>query len=253
MELISTHVGADFDGFAAMMVARRFHPEARLFFPGSREGSLRRMIAARGLEISEIRQKEVDPAALTRVILCDIRQRDRIGVVASWLEANPGIEVWAYDHHPASPSDVEVTGGLIDPAAGSTSTLLVEELRRRGVAAHGRGGGPPAHGDLRGHGLPHLHDHRPPRSPRRRLAAGAGGRPRGRARLRLPAARPGAARRAPPHDPAPGGAPRPRPPGGDRRGGAGASTSRSWRRWSPAAWRCSSCRSSSPSSARGTA
>jgi tRNA nucleotidyltransferase (CCA-adding enzyme) len=134
MELISTHVGADFDGFAAMLVARRFHPEARLFFPGSRGLSLRRMIAARGIEVPEVRQKQVDPAALTRVILCDIRQSGRIGVVASWLEANPGIEVWAYDHHPASPSDVAVTGGLVDPAAGSTSTLLAEEARRRGLA-----------------------------------------------------------------------------------------------------------------------
>ncbi|MBW8879108.1 MAG: CBS domain-containing protein [Acidobacteria bacterium] len=135
MELLSTHVGADFDAFAAMLVARRFHPEARLFFPGSREGSLRRMIEARGIEIPELRQKDVDPAALTRLILCDIRQRDRIGVVASWLAANPGIEVWAYDHHPASPSDLAVAGGIVDPLAGSTSTLLAEELRRRGLAA----------------------------------------------------------------------------------------------------------------------
>src|SRR3954470_18848161 len=100
MELIATHLGADFDAFAAAMVARRFHPEARLFFPGSREGSVRRMIEARGLEVPEIRQKDVVPAALTRVILCDIRQRGRIGIVASWLEANPGIELWRYPPPP---------------------------------------------------------------------------------------------------------------------------------------------------------
>src|SRR5581483_10145699 len=98
------------------------------------EGSVRRMIEARGIEVPEVRQKEVDPAALTRVILCDIRQRDRIGIVAGWLESNPGIEVWAYDHHPPSASDLELAGGLVDPAAGSTSTLLAEELRRRGLA-----------------------------------------------------------------------------------------------------------------------
>ncbi|HSU84245.1 MAG TPA: CBS domain-containing protein, partial [Thermoanaerobaculia bacterium] len=107
---------------------------AKLFFPGSREGSVRRMIEARGIEVPEVRQKELDPAALRRVILCDIRQRDRIGVVADWLAANPGIEVWAYDHHPASVSDLELTGGIVDPEAGSTSTLLAEELRRRGLA-----------------------------------------------------------------------------------------------------------------------
>jgi tRNA nucleotidyltransferase (CCA-adding enzyme) len=134
MEILTTHVGADFDAFAAMIVARRLHPEARLFFPGSREGSVRRMIEERGLEVPELRQKDVDPAALTRVILCDIRQRGRIGLVASWLEANPAIEVWAYDHHPAATGDLAVTGGIVDPEAGSTSTLLVEELRRQGLS-----------------------------------------------------------------------------------------------------------------------
>jgi tRNA nucleotidyltransferase (CCA-adding enzyme) len=134
VELISTHLGADFDAFASMLAARRLHPEAELFFPGSREGSVRRAIEARRLEVPELRQKDVDPAELTRVILCDIRQRDRLGILADWLEENPRIEVWAYDHHPPSPADLPVAGGIVDPAAGSTSTLIVEEFRRRGLA-----------------------------------------------------------------------------------------------------------------------
>jgi tRNA nucleotidyltransferase (CCA-adding enzyme) len=134
MELISTHLGADFDAFASMLAARRLHPGAELFFPGSREGSLRRTIEARRIEVPELRHRDVDPAELTRVILCDIRQRDRIGIVAEWLEANPRIEVWAYDHHPPSSADLAVAGGIVDPAAGSTSTLIVEELRRRGLS-----------------------------------------------------------------------------------------------------------------------
>lgn len=133
MELISTHIGADFDACAAMIAARRLHPRAQLFFPGSREESLRRMLEARQVELPELRRKDIDPALLTRVILCDIRQRDRIGVVAEWLEENPAIEVWAYDHHPDAESDLPVQGGRVDPAAGSASTLLVEELRRRGL------------------------------------------------------------------------------------------------------------------------
>lgn len=133
MELISTHIGADFDAFAAMVAASRLHPEAKMFFPGSREESLRRMLESGFVELSELRRKEVDPAALTRVILCDVRQKERIGVVAEWLEKHPEIEVWAYDHHPDTESDVEVRGGIVDPGAGSTSTILVEELRRRGM------------------------------------------------------------------------------------------------------------------------
>jgi tRNA nucleotidyltransferase (CCA-adding enzyme) len=137
MELLVTHIGADFDGFAAMLVGRKLHPQARLFFPGSREESLRRMIEGRQMEVPELRRKDVDPAEVRRVILCDTRQRDRIGIVAEWLEERPEIEVWAYDHHPASDSDLQPAGGIVDPEAGSTSTLLVEEIRRQGLAVSG--------------------------------------------------------------------------------------------------------------------
>ena len=133
MELLATHINADFDALAAMVAASRLHPGAQMFFPGSREESVRRMLESGLVEIAEVKRKDVDPAALTRVILCDVRQRDRIGVVAEWLETHPGIAVWAYDHHPDSGNDVAVSGGLVDPAAGSTSTLLVEEMERRGL------------------------------------------------------------------------------------------------------------------------
>lgn len=135
MELLVTHLGADFDAFAAMLVARRLHPEARLFFPGSREGSLRRMLEARGVELEELRHRDVDPAAVERIVLCDTRQRERLGVVAQWLEARPEIEVLAYDHHPDSPTDVAIASGRVDPAVGATSTLIAELLRERGLAA----------------------------------------------------------------------------------------------------------------------
>ncbi|HET9229554.1 MAG TPA: CBS domain-containing protein, partial [Thermoanaerobaculia bacterium] len=131
MELISTHIGADFDAFAAMVAAARLHPGAKMFFPGSREESVRRMLESGIVELSELKRKEIDPSVLTRVILCDVRQKERIGVVAEWLEANPGIEVWAYDHHPDAESDIQARGGIVDPDVGSTSTLMVEELRRR--------------------------------------------------------------------------------------------------------------------------
>jgi tRNA nucleotidyltransferase (CCA-adding enzyme) len=134
MELLATHIGADFDAFASMIAAARLHPEARLFFPGSREESLRRMLDSGVFELRELRRKDVAPEQLTRLILCDVRQKDRIGVVAEWIEQRPGLEVWAYDHHPDSATDVPVHGGIVDPAAGSTSTILVEELRRRGLS-----------------------------------------------------------------------------------------------------------------------
>ena len=133
MELITTHVGADFDAFASMIAARRLHPGAALFFPGSREESLRRMLATELIVLDEVKRKQIDPAALTRIVLCDTRQPHRLGIVARWLTADPGIERIAYDHHPPAGGDLELAGGVVDPAVGCTATLMVEELRRRGL------------------------------------------------------------------------------------------------------------------------
>ena len=37
MELIVTHIGADFDALGAMIAARRLHPDGVLFFPGQKK------------------------------------------------------------------------------------------------------------------------------------------------------------------------------------------------------------------------
>ncbi|HYU33955.1 MAG TPA: CBS domain-containing protein [Thermoanaerobaculia bacterium] len=133
MELLTTHINADFDALAALVAAQRLHPGAQMFFPGSREESVRRMLDSGFYEVTELKRKDIDPAEITRIILCDVRQRDRIGIVGEWLEQYPQIEVWSYDHHPDTAADVPVRGGLVDPGVGSTSTILIEEMRRRGL------------------------------------------------------------------------------------------------------------------------
>jgi tRNA nucleotidyltransferase (CCA-adding enzyme) len=133
MELLVTHINADFDALAAMVAAAHLHPGARMFFPGSREESVRRMLDSGLYELTELKHKEVDPAVITRVILCDVRQSDRIGIVAEWLDRFPEIEVVAYDHHPDSAVDIPVRGGIIDLEVGSTATIMVEEMRRQGL------------------------------------------------------------------------------------------------------------------------
>ena len=131
MELLSTHVGADFDALASVLVARRLHPRAEIFFPGSREASVRRLLATGFVEFAELRQRQIDPGRIERVILCDVRQRDRIGRLGEWLGQRPEIEIWAYDHH--ADGDLEISGGRIDSAVGSTSTILAEVLVERGM------------------------------------------------------------------------------------------------------------------------
>lgn len=132
MELLSTHVGADFDALASMLVARRLHPRAEIFFPGSREASVRKLLATGFVEFAELRQRQIDPSRIERVILCDVRQRDRIGKLGEWLAERPEIEVWAYDHH--REGDLDVSGGRVDPQVGSTSTILAELFAERDLS-----------------------------------------------------------------------------------------------------------------------
>lgn len=133
MELIATHLGADFDAFATMLAAKRLYPAAELFFPGSREEALRRFLETGLVELREIKRRQIDPAAIERVVLCDIRQRRRIGVLGEWLAARPEVPVLAYDHHPASDDDLPLAGGRVDPSVGACATLMVEELAGRGL------------------------------------------------------------------------------------------------------------------------
>ena len=44
MDIITSHIGADFDSLAAMVATKRLHPEAVLVFPGAQETSVRRYL-----------------------------------------------------------------------------------------------------------------------------------------------------------------------------------------------------------------
>ncbi len=41
MDVISTHINADFDAVASMIAAKKFYPDAVVVFPGSQEKSVR--------------------------------------------------------------------------------------------------------------------------------------------------------------------------------------------------------------------
>ena len=80
MDIITTHVNADFDCLGAMIAARRLYPGAEMIFAGSQEKSLREFflrstVYAYGFK----RIKDIDLAAVERLILVDVRQCDRIG------------------------------------------------------------------------------------------------------------------------------------------------------------------------------
>ena len=132
MEIITTHVNADFDAFASMVAAQKLYPDAVVAFPGSQEKSLRDFFMESTMYILSIeRAKDIDLDKVTRLILVDTRQASRIGRFAALAQSGK-VQVHVYDHHPDSEDDVKGNYELIRPV-GATTTLLIRLIRARDI------------------------------------------------------------------------------------------------------------------------
>lgn len=130
--VITTHINADFDAMASLLAAQKLYPRAVVVFPGSQEANLRNFFVksmAYLFNMADI--KDIDFAAVKRLVLVDTRQARRIGKMAELLE-RPGLEVHVYDHHPPAPNDIE-GHTVVHELTGANVTLLVERLRREGL------------------------------------------------------------------------------------------------------------------------
>jgi tRNA nucleotidyltransferase (CCA-adding enzyme) len=131
MDVIATHSNADFDGLASMVAARKVYPEAKLILPAGAQEAVRSFLAVHDLDISKL--KDIDLSQVTRLVLVDTQEPNRIGTLKSCLE-NPAVEVVVFDHHidPDSACAVRSKQSVIE-SVGATTTLLVEQLRRRHI------------------------------------------------------------------------------------------------------------------------
>ena len=87
IELITTHINADFDALASMLAAKKLYPDATIVFPGSQEKNLRNFFLHTSSYLFDFaRIKDVDLSKVKRLILVDTRQKKRIGKFKSLLE-----------------------------------------------------------------------------------------------------------------------------------------------------------------------
>lgn len=132
MDVITTHINADFDGLASMIAAKKLYPAAELVFAGSQEKNLRDFLAQEFSNIYEFKKiKHIDLTAVTRLIVVDTRHPGRLGPLQECLQ-NPDIELHIYDHHPDAPNDMKGTLEEIEPA-GSTATIFTRLFRERNM------------------------------------------------------------------------------------------------------------------------
>ncbi len=132
MDLITTHINADFDCLGSMIAARRLYPGAAMVFPGGQERTLREFFLKSAQYAFDFQKlKDIDLDQVDRLILVDVRQSSRIGPLDK-LANRPGLTLHIYDHHPDSAADLR---GEVEHvrAVGSTVTVLTLLFMERGL------------------------------------------------------------------------------------------------------------------------
>ena len=131
MDVIATHNNADFDGLASMVAAQKLFPGAKLVLSAGGQETVRNFLAVHDLGLAKL--KDIDLAQVTRLVLVDTQEPDRIGALKSCVE-NPSVEIVVFDHHvdEESPCAGRSKLSVIEPV-GATVTILVELLRQRHI------------------------------------------------------------------------------------------------------------------------
>ena len=132
MEIITTHLEADFDGIASMVAASKLYPNAILVLPGGAQTRERAYLAQHALPFTPIGQLTLSD--ITRLILVDADHQDRLGPLEKVIK-NQSVSVHIWDHHP-----MEATNPLTKRAeflkvesVGATITLLIETLQEQSL------------------------------------------------------------------------------------------------------------------------
>jgi tRNA nucleotidyltransferase (CCA-adding enzyme) len=132
IEVITTHMNADFDALASMLAAKKLYPGALIVFPGSQEKNLRNFFLHTSSYLFDfVRLKDIDFTRIKRLILVDTRQKKRIGKFKKLLERND-LEIHIYDHHPFSDDDIKGDVEFIREY-GAGISMMTEILRDREI------------------------------------------------------------------------------------------------------------------------
>ncbi|MBE0475736.1 MAG: CBS domain-containing protein [Coriobacteriia bacterium] len=132
MQVVVGHANPDLDAYAATVAATKLFPGSVGVFLGSQNDNVREFHNLHQDFLNFIELKELDLDAVTRLVMVDTRDAGRIGELGR-VATRPGVEVVVYDHHPTGPGDL---AGVEDRSrlVGATTSILVHEIRGRGVA-----------------------------------------------------------------------------------------------------------------------
>ena len=128
MDVITTHLNADFDALASLVAAKKYYPDALIVFSGSQEKKVRDFLSTAN-DLPDIKKiRDIQLQDIDRLILVDVRSPARIGRFAEILDKK-GLAIHIYDHHPHIKSDITGHQELIE-SVGATTTIFTEMLKK---------------------------------------------------------------------------------------------------------------------------
>ncbi len=132
MQIITTHLNADFDCIASMMAAKKIYPDALLVLPGSSENKVSEFLKQEKFPLEFKRIKDIQMDEITLLVLVDTHDPKRIGVFSP-LMTNPNVKVHIYDHHMNPALEGEVEKRVVENRGACTS-IFSEILEKNNIS-----------------------------------------------------------------------------------------------------------------------
>jgi len=129
MDVITTHINADFDAVASMVAAKKIYPDASVVFSGSQEKSVRDFLSTSPITIDFKKIRDINLENVDRLILVDVRNKGRIGRFSEIL-TKKGLVIHIYDTHPPAPGSIKGQKTVIEPVS-ATTTIFTEILQHK--------------------------------------------------------------------------------------------------------------------------
>jgi tRNA nucleotidyltransferase (CCA-adding enzyme) len=136
MEIIVTHDVSDFDALSSAVAAQKLHPEAVITLGRRLSRGVRDFLALHKDRFRYKRVTEIDQSEVEHLIVVDVRRKSRLSGFETLLsrieEGDETLRITVWDHHGASADDLPADEAVVEPV-GSATTLLIEEMRARGI------------------------------------------------------------------------------------------------------------------------
>lgn len=132
MRIVVGHANPDFDAYAATIAATKLFEGSRGVFLGSQNANVRAFHNLHEEFLDFIELRGLDADAVDSVVMVDTRDPSRIGELGP-IAMRPDVEVIVYDHHPRQEGDIANAEDR-SREVGSTTAILVHEIRDRGIA-----------------------------------------------------------------------------------------------------------------------